>query len=159
VNYNVVASVAGSWAIAGAGDFNGDGRADILWRDAAGNFAVWLMDGFTIAGYSTIGNIPAVSKIALGDFDGDGKTDIVWRDASGSVIIRLMSGYIVSNERTIAYKLWSEWSIAGTGDLNGDGNSDILWRDSAGNLAVWMMDGFNISSYKSLGNVLDRKAQ
>jgi len=27
------------------GDLDGDGRADILWRDASGNDAVWLMNG------------------------------------------------------------------------------------------------------------------
>jgi hypothetical protein len=38
-----------SWQIKGIGDFNGDGKADILWQHAAtGTLAVWLMDGATI---------------------------------------------------------------------------------------------------------------
>ncbi len=31
--------------ISGVGDFDGDRRADILWRDASGDVAIWLMDG------------------------------------------------------------------------------------------------------------------
>ena len=28
-----------------AGDFNGDGKADILWQNDSGMPAIWLMDG------------------------------------------------------------------------------------------------------------------
>ena len=32
----------------GAGDFNGDGKADILWQNDDGTPAIWLMDGFNV---------------------------------------------------------------------------------------------------------------
>ena len=34
-----------SWQIKGSGDFNGDGRDDILWQGSDGTPAIWLMDG------------------------------------------------------------------------------------------------------------------
>ena len=37
-----------------AGDFNHDGKTDLLWRKASnGNVAVWLMDGITMIGNPT----------------------------------------------------------------------------------------------------------
>src|SRR6516165_10593472 len=34
-----------SWSVAGVGDFNGAGTADILWRNTNGQVAVWEMTG------------------------------------------------------------------------------------------------------------------
>ena len=37
-----------AWHVMSAGDFNGDGKADILWQNDDGTAAVWLMDGTNI---------------------------------------------------------------------------------------------------------------
>ena len=37
-------AVPDDWNIAGTGDFNGDGKSDILWRNDAGAVAIWLMN-------------------------------------------------------------------------------------------------------------------
>jgi hypothetical protein len=34
-----------SWQIKDTGDFNGDGKSDILWQGSDGTPAIWLMDG------------------------------------------------------------------------------------------------------------------
>ena len=39
--------------IQGVGDFNGDGKADILWRDVAGLVDIWFMNGPDLAGVGT----------------------------------------------------------------------------------------------------------
>jgi len=41
-----------SWVIQGIGDFDGDGRSDILWRHTGGALYVWQMNGSTIASSS-----------------------------------------------------------------------------------------------------------
>ena len=43
-------SVGLDWTIQGVGDFNGDGKADILWRHTSGLVGIWLMNGTSIVG-------------------------------------------------------------------------------------------------------------
>jgi threonine/homoserine/homoserine lactone efflux protein len=39
------------WVIGGTGDFNGDGKTDILFRDqVTGHNAVWFMNGINLIG-------------------------------------------------------------------------------------------------------------
>ena len=45
------------WQIQQVGDFNGDSKADILWRhDTTGQLFMWLMDGINIIGYAVAGD-------------------------------------------------------------------------------------------------------
>jgi FG-GAP repeat protein len=41
-----------AWAVADTGDYNGDGRADILWRHQDGTTHIFLMDGASVIGSS-----------------------------------------------------------------------------------------------------------
>ena len=43
------ASVSLDWVIQQVEDLNGDGKADLVWRNASGVVAVWLMNGLTIS--------------------------------------------------------------------------------------------------------------
>ena len=42
----------------GTGDFNGDGKADILWQNTDGTPAVWLMDGTSLISGANVGFDP-----------------------------------------------------------------------------------------------------
>jgi hypothetical protein len=44
-----------SWQVKGSGDFNGDGKSDILWQGSDGTPAIWLMDGATAVSVSAAG--------------------------------------------------------------------------------------------------------
>ena len=60
------AAAAGSapttWSIVETGDFDGDGKSDILWQDTSGNVAIWFMNG-TLASGAGVGNVPTVWSI------------------------------------------------------------------------------------------------
>ncbi len=135
-----------------AHDFNGDGKSDILWRNANGTLAAWLMNGGTISQSAGLGTVTAAfSIIGQHDFDGDGKADVLWRDSSGNVSLWFMNGAAVSSAAAVG-NLTSNWTLYGTGDLNGDGKGDLLWRDSgSGTVAVWFMNGATVASTAVFG--------
>ena len=98
-----------SWTIAGIGDFNNDGRADLLWRQSSGALALWQMNDASVAGSAFVtyqGNTitpDATWKIVeVGDFDGDGKSDILWRNDNGAMAEWLMNGSQVTASVTPA---------------------------------------------------------
>lgn len=89
---------AGSpWEIRRIGDFDGDGRDDIFWRNTAdGTNAVWYMTGGNqIANAQFFVGTPLAdwSDDATGDFDGDGRDDLMWTGISTGTTLRwLMQG-------------------------------------------------------------------
>ena len=46
------------WSIVQIGDYNGDGKSDLVWRDGGGNTSMWFMDGTAVASTGSVGNIP-----------------------------------------------------------------------------------------------------
>ena len=46
------------WNVAQTGDYNSDGKSDILWRDTSGNSAIWFMNGLAIGSTTGLGNVP-----------------------------------------------------------------------------------------------------
>jgi hypothetical protein len=77
-------------------DFNGDGKADLLWRNGSnGATVIWLMDGATQLSAGSIGNVPLTWQIdKVEDFNGDGKSDIFWRNSTtGANVVWLMDGF------------------------------------------------------------------
>ncbi len=151
-----------SWSVAAVGDFNGDGKSDVLWRNASGEATVWLMNGSTVVSSADVtSNGAAVapgaswSVAGVGDFNGDGYSDILWRNSSGEIVDWQMNGTTIqsaadltSNGAAVAPD--SSWSVAGIGDFDGNGSSDILWRNTSGSLVEWLMNGSTIVSSGSI---------
>jgi len=65
---------------ANAADFNGDGRADILWRNGDGRNALWFMNGATVTSAVFTAGIDQLYRVVgVADFNGDGRADVLWR--------------------------------------------------------------------------------
>ncbi len=145
-----------SWSVAGVGDFDGDGKKDILWRNASGEVSAWLMNGTTITGSAdlTSGGVAVKpdaswSVAGIGDFNGDGNADVLWRNTNGSLSEWLMTGATIISSNAITFNGTAvtpdaSWHVVQIGDFNGDGQSDMLWRNDAGALSEWLMNGTTI---------------
>jgi streptogramin lyase len=148
----------GQFTIAGTGDFNRDGKGDILWRGSTGGVAMWLIDGTNraqpIKANVGIGSMTTDWQIVgVGDFNGDGASDILWVNdgtmnpaLKGQVYIWLIDlTKAVPLTQVFVGTLPAPWSIAGTGDFNGDTKSDILitapLSDGSTAVGVWLMNG------------------
>jgi hypothetical protein len=129
-----------------ANDLNGDGKADILWRNYAnGMNSVWLMNGTQRASdvfLNTVNELDWQIE-GTGDFNNDGKTDILWRNyANGMNSVWLMNGTQRVSDVFLTAEGDQNWRIEGTGDFNNDGKTDILWRNYANGMnSVWLMNG------------------
>ena len=142
---NANANVPAAWAIIGTGDFNGDGRDDILWRNSGtGVLTDWL--GTATGGFSDnydnarAGVGLSWTAVGTGDFNGDGRDDILWRSDTGVLTdwLGAADGGFAGNYGNSAVTVSLAWTVAATGDFNGDGRDDILWRNDTGAVADWL---------------------
>jgi FG-GAP-like repeat/Matrixin len=132
-----------------SGDFNADGKQDILWRDIqTGEVRIWYMNGSTILSNNHVATVGLEWKIVgIADFDGTGFSDILWENANdGSFAIWTMRG-----DSPVSHQFPSpgyQWSITGVADLDNNGLADILWRNVVtGEVRAWLSASpFNFSS-------------
>jgi hypothetical protein len=141
-------------------DFNGDGSADLLWRNQTnGMNAVWLMRAGTAIATPLLSTMTDTGWQIVGtaDFNGDEQTDILWRQPlTGYNAVWLMNGTSVVNTPLLTSLNDSNWRIVGTGDFNGDSKADIVWRNQAtGVNAIWLMDGTTLLGTPTITSLSD----
>jgi hypothetical protein len=111
------ANLGTSWQVEGTGDFNGDGKSDILWQNtSSGQTQIWMMNGTDILSGNNLppANLgPSWQVAETGDFNGDGKSDILWRNnSSGRTQIWLMNGTdIMSGNNFTPANLSPSWHV------------------------------------------------
>jgi len=146
-----------NWKIVGTGDFNGDGRADLVWQHRDGWLAVWYMIGANLAGSTLLSPVQQPDLnwkiVGVGDFNGDFKPDLVWQHTDGWLAVWYMSGVNLAGSALLnpAQVADPNWRIRAVIDLNGDGQTDLIWQHmSAGSLSAWLMNGNSVANAVSL---------
>lgn len=143
VRYSPVFSRPPGYARIAGGDFNRDGRLDLVWERASDrSLLLWQasdggFDTSQIGAYA-----PGWAVAGAGDVDGDGRSDLVLTGSGAgaaaywimqsNTIIRYSPGFIApSGDR-----------MAALGDYDGDGRLDLAWDNvNTGAVTLWMGDG------------------
>ncbi|HEX6099721.1 MAG TPA: M36 family metallopeptidase [Thermoanaerobaculia bacterium] len=121
----------GNWRMVGVADFNGDGSADLLYRNAV-DFSMYIayMNGANLSGTESVVAIPDANwkVVAVGDITGDGYADIMWRHSGTfTTAVWTMREGVRLSIHTLPVIADANWQIKGLGDFNNDGNLDIVW--------------------------------
>jgi hypothetical protein len=148
VTEGIAATAMPTWRAVEVPGADGDGRADLIWRDpSAAGILVWLLAGTMATEGARIVPDPDPSWIALAvaDFDGDGKADVLWRHATTHAVdVTLMDRFTVRSRGRIGVTN-AEWVVADVGDVNGDGRFDVIWRNtSTGGMYIHLLNGASV---------------
>ena len=153
-------NAAAGWAFRDVGDFNGDGKSDLLFlNDATHGVAVWQMNGTQVASAAQVGTINAAGGWRFadtGDFGGDGKTDLLFlNDTTHGVAIWQMNGTQVASAAQVGTVNAADgWHFADAKDFSGDGKTDLLFLNEATHgVAVWQMNGTQIAAAAQVGTI------
>jgi hypothetical protein len=110
------------------GDFNGDGKDDLVLSDGSGDLSIWYSNGdgtFYQATQVSLGGGAQAAAFGVGDFNGDGRLDLVvsvYPTNEVAMFFNQPSGqftlsYFVSGSG--AYSMYF-------GDLNNNGKLDLV---------------------------------
>ncbi|MGL4728561.1 MAG: FG-GAP repeat domain-containing protein [Bosea sp. (in: a-proteobacteria)] len=135
------------WKAMQTGDFNGDGKLDVLWKnDNTGQVVRWSIDPNTGALASSallsinLGVNSGWSVVDGGDFNADGKDDVLWQNSStGQTVVwtfnddgSYKTGVVATPETPIndtLYNMRDNEFASVVADRNGDGRDDIVIRN------------------------------
>jgi hypothetical protein len=152
------------------GDFTGDGKPDLMYRDAASQ-NLYLRRGTAGGGVEPVsvqigtGWGSANWIFSPGDFNGDGKADVLYRKSDGTLYMvrgNGTGGWVTGSSEQIGTG-FSGAELFGRGDFSGDGKTDVISRiNSTGQVKLrrgngaggWLDDGVVKGILPSGGAVL-----
>ncbi len=126
------------------GDFNGDGRDDIVGRNAQGQLVVAVSAGnkFNNAVFETLPvAFRSLTNVQVGDFNGDGLDDLMGISTSGQVVVSLSTGNSFVTSVWATLPAGAAVSEVNVGDFNGDGRDDVFFKQGAASLVVLRSTG------------------
>ena len=142
-------SMGSGWEMIATGDFTGNGRDDLLWRNTTtGDLYTWSMNGVTLESLNDAsfegapGNLGAAWSVGgVCDFSGDGNEDLVWVNSADNdvQIWEMNDAGDVARISFPAGQLGTEWHFGGVAELTGDTTPDLLWNNDAGRIAIFGM--------------------
>ncbi len=145
------ASGAGSFIDVQIGDFNNDGKKDLVLASNTGYLSVLHGNGdgsFRAAVSCSIGAL-TFQSVTVADFNNDGRDDVAVGMANGVMTINSTAGGIFTTASAYTNTTFVP-SILVTGDLNNDGKIDLVAKDTAAGAKVFL--GTGTGSFSSVIN-------
>ncbi|MSR13245.1 MAG: hypothetical protein EXR86_01515 [Gammaproteobacteria bacterium] len=168
-----LATLVGAQAVVLRGDFDGDGRVDLVARDSDTGLVSLLSSKsngnpnaetpryLEPVSFSPLAALP----VAATNFDADGIAEILWQEiGTGKLSLWAMQGHsppqsgialIAENDAPLTIPMGSR--VATTGDFDAEGSSDLVVRnDGAGAVEIWFMHGIrrhSVTTIESLSPV------
>jgi hypothetical protein len=145
----VASGAAGATQLVVSGDVTGDGRGDLLVREADGS--VEIRPGTASGSYGDPTKVMTRFRgldqvMAPGDLNGDGRTDLAARNPSTGALVAFLQRDDGTFRRKQAGTGWGSYGlVAAAGDLDGDGHPDLVARDADGNL--WWYAGHGDATF------------
>jgi len=134
--------ISRSWKVSGSGDFDGDGRDDIVLAHPIKGFVeILLMDGAQVVSrVSRSAPTPEWRVAATADTDGDRRAEIVWAHQKTRAVA--LEWLDAPRQSVPLDGALPGWRLLGSADVDGDGRDD-LWMRNADTRQVqpWLLDG------------------
>jgi FG-GAP-like repeat/Fibronectin type III domain len=154
----LASSSVDGWRLAATGDFNSDGKPDLVWQnEATRQVVVWYMGGsngntFLWWDWLAPSSLDGWRLVDATDINGDGKPDLIWQnDATYQAVVWYMGG---ANGSSFLWSDWlaesgpTGWRLVATGDFNSDGTPDLVWQNGGTfQVVVWYMGGSTGNSF------------
>ncbi len=148
VNYDSGVILASTTLV---GDWNADGKLDLLINSQSQNLSMLLGNGDGTFRTASLVSVSGTTALASADMNGDGKQDLVALTTSGGVLVAMGNGDgTFQTALTVGTGGGAALALA---DFNGDGIADIA---SGGNIFLGKGDGLFLGpfSYATAGPVV-----
>jgi hypothetical protein len=125
-----------------AGDFNADGKTDLVTADALDKtLSVFLGNGDgTLQPRLVVTAVSSPSAVEVADFNGDGKADIATANQSGAILSVFLGNGDGTFQRPVQHGRPSTAYSLAIADFNGDGGADLV-VGGAGQVSIFLGNG------------------
>ena len=147
------------------GDVNGDGFADLVFQNIAGQVYLWLLDGTGSAvnfstrvglklgtGFLYSGGMGDWRLVGKADLNNDGITDLIYQNSIGQIYVWFLDGTgnsvnlstgsgLVAGTGYLYGAALGDWRLVACADINNDGFTDLIFQNNIGQIYVWFLDG------------------
>ena len=152
--------VANGWTLHDTGDFDGDGKDDLLlYNTVSGGIMIAFVNDSTILSFSGVMALDPTSDFVVADtadFNADGKTDLLIQNTTTglTVIFTLDGSTIDSTIPVFEMNVAGGETLVNAGDYNADGFSDLLFHNTVtGDVTVLFLDNGAVQNLQGVINL------